>query len=71
MVCDANGGSMTIRPLLEFAESILGLRGYLRGSRAQAEFTAWRHPAGGRGLVFGWEIRRPELEPDYDPRHPW
>ena len=64
-------GPLRIRPLMEFADAILGLRGYTSGPRAQADFDAWRHPAGGRGVVFGWEIRRPELEPDYDPRHPW
>jgi hypothetical protein len=64
-------GPVTIRPLMEFADAIFGLRGYLSGPRAQATFEAWRHPAGGRGVVFGWEIRRPQLEPDYDPRHPW
>lgn len=66
-----NGGTLRARPLIEFTDAILGLRGYLRGPRAQARFEAPRHPAGGRGVVFGWEIRRPNLEPDYDPRHPW
>lgn len=66
-----NGGSLRARPLIEFTDAILGLRGYLRGPRAQRQFTAFRHPAGGHGVVFGWEIRRPQLEADYDPRHPW
>jgi len=66
-----NGGTLTVRPLQDFAESILGLRGYLKGTRAQTDFEAWRHPAGGVGVVWGWEVRRPELEPDWDPRHPW
>lgn len=64
-------GPVTIRPLMEFADAIFGLRGYLQGPRAQATFEAWRHPAGGRGVIFGWEIRRPNRDPDYDPRHPW
>lgn len=64
-------GPLRMRPLLEFADAILGLRGFTTGPRAEARFQAWRHPAGGRGVVFGWEIRRPHLEPDYDPRHPW
>lgn len=66
-----NGGTLRTRPLIEFADAILVLRGFTTGPRAQATFNAPRHPAGGRGVVFGWEIRRPELEPDYDPRHPW
>ena len=70
-VLEVNGGHMSTRPLIEFADAIMGLRGLTSGPRAQAEFQAWRHPAGGRGVVFGWEVRRPQLEPDYDPRHPW
>ena len=65
------GGALRTRSLIDFADAILGLRGMTTGPRAQAEFEAWRHPAGGRGVVFGWEVRRPQLEPDYDPRHPW
>lgn len=64
-------GPLHFRPLIEFADSILRMRGWTVGPRAEAHFEAWRHPSGGRGVVFGWEIRRPWLEPDYDPRHPW
>jgi hypothetical protein len=67
----ANGGHLRTRPLIEFADAILVLRGLTTGPRAQVEFEAWRHPAGGRGTLFGWEVRRPQFEPDYDPRHPW
>ena len=70
-VVKKNGGSLRARPLIEFTDAILNLRGYLRGPRAESRFTAFRHPAGGYGVVYGWEIRRPQLEPDYDPRHPW
>jgi hypothetical protein len=70
-VVERNGGNLRTRPLIEFADAILVLRGFTTGPRAQAEFEAWCHPAGGRGVVFGWEVRRPQLEPDYDPRHPW
>lgn len=66
-----SNGPLRIRPLVEFADAILGLKGWSAGPRAQATFEAWTHPAGGHGTVFGWEIRRPELEVDYDPRHPW
>lgn len=66
-----NSGPLYNRPLIEFADAILGLRGWVSGVRAQADFEAWRHPSGGRGVVFGWEIRRPWLDPGYDPRHPW
>lgn len=70
-VMNSNGGTLRPRALVDFADPILRLRGFATGPRAEARFQAWAHPAGGRGLVFGWEIRRPELEPDYDPRHPW
>lgn len=70
-VVRANGGHLRFRPLIEFADAIMGLRGLVRGARAEAVFEAWRHPSGGRGIVFGWEIRQPRNEPDYDPRHPW
>lgn len=71
IVMGRNGGALRPRPLIDFADPILRLRGFAKGPRAEAPFQAWAHPAGGEGVVFGWEIRRPELEPDYDPRHPW
>lgn len=64
-------GPLHLEALVEFADAILGLRGLKKGPRVQRSFEAWAHPAGGRGLVFGWEIRRPRLEPGFDPRHPW
>lgn len=64
-------GPLYNRPLIEFADSILRLRGWTIGPRAEAPFEAWRHPSGGKGIVFGWEVRREWLEPDHDKRHPW
>lgn len=66
-----NGGALSSRPLIEFTDAILGLRGYLRGPRREAPFSAFRSPSAGRGIVFGWEISRPWREPEYDERHPW
>lgn len=66
-----NGAPLHARPVIVLLDAILGLRGELRGPREEAAFEAWRSPAGGRGTVFVWEIRRSRLEPDYDPRHPW
>lgn len=66
-----NSGPLYNRPLIEFADAIIGLRGWVAGVRAEARFEAWRHPSGGTGVVFGWELRRPRLAADYDPRHPW
>lgn len=70
-VCRGNGGELSLKPLLDFAESILYVRGLIPGPRSQASFEAWAHPCGGQGVVFGWEVRRPELEEGFDPRHPW
>lgn len=66
-----NNGPLYYRPLIEFADAMIRLRGWTTGPRAEANFEAWRHPSGGTGVVFGWEIRRPSWEKDYDPRHPW
>ena len=70
-VCIANGGLLSVEPLLEFADGIMRVRGLIAGPLITKEFEAWRHPCGGKGLVFGWEVRRPELEASFDPRHPW
>lgn len=66
-----SSGPLHYRPLIEFADAILRLRGWTIGPRAEASFEAWRHPSGGTGIVFGWEIRRPRLEADFDVRHPF
>lgn len=52
-VIDGNGGTLSIRPLLDFADSILLSRGMVKRVRVEAPFTAWGHPAGGNGVVFG------------------
>ena len=64
-------GPLYNRPLIEFADSILRMRGWTIGPRAEASFDAWRHPSGGNGIVFGWEVRREWMEADHDKRHPW
>ncbi|MDO7868176.1 hypothetical protein [Nocardioides jiangxiensis] len=71
VVVRRNGGTLYPRPLIEFTDAILGLRGYSKGPRVETAFTAFRSPTGGHGVFFGWEIRRPWLEADYDERHPW
>lgn len=71
VLCRDNGGDLTIRPLLDFADGILLMRGLVQGTRTEVHFDAWRHPCGGKGVVFGWEVRRPEREALFDPRHPW
>ena len=57
-VCNTNGGSLSIRPIVEFADGIFRVRELVEGQYCRATFEAWTHPCGGRGVVFGWEVRR-------------
>ena len=57
-VCLTNEGTLSPRPLVEFADGIFGIKELVLGNFIKADFEAWRHPCGGRGVVFGWEIRR-------------
>jgi hypothetical protein len=57
-VCESNGGSLSVRPIVEFADGIFRIRELVEGQFCRAPFEAWRHPCGGRGVVFGWEVRR-------------
>lgn len=56
-VCTTNGGSLTVRPIVEFADGIFRVKNLVRGQYSRTTFEAWRHPCGGRGVVFGWEVR--------------
>lgn len=69
-VCHNNGGRLTVTPLLQFADAVLRVRNEVEGPLVQVPFEAWRHPCGGNGLVFGWEVKQVQGE-DFDPRHPW
>lgn len=57
-VCRSNEGSLSPRPLVEFADGIFGIKELVLGNFVKVDFEAWRHPCGGRGVVFGWEVRR-------------
>ena len=41
----------------------------LVGPLVREPFQLWRHPCGGNGEVFGWEVKRPEEDGTYDPRN--
>jgi hypothetical protein len=69
-VCHNNGGRLSVVPLIEFADAVLRVRNEVEGPLVQVPFEAWRHPCGGNGVVFGWEVKRIQGE-DFDPRHPW
>ena len=56
-VCAQNEGSLSVRPLVEFADGIFRVKELVEGQYCRANFEAWRHPCGGRAVVFGWEIR--------------
>ncbi len=71
VVLAANGGEpLSPEPLADIVDFILRGRRWLRGSRCEATFEAWRHPCGGRGLVYGWEITNPNSVAT-NPQHPW
>lgn len=63
-VCRQNGGNLLASPLAEFADGILRVRQLVRASYVHQSFEAWRHPCGGRGVVFGWEVRLGESDGD-------
>ena len=56
-VCEVNGGALSVRPIVEFADGIFQVRQLVTGQYCRAEFDAWKHPCGGHGVVFGWEVR--------------
>lgn len=68
--CVANGGSLLMDDLMDFAENIFRVKDLVTGARVKRGFDGWRHPAGGQGVLFAWEVNRPELGDNYDPRHP-
>jgi hypothetical protein len=59
-VCRDNGGAVSVRPIAEFAHGIFVMRELVEWQFCKATFEAWRHPCGGKGVVFGWEVRRSE-----------
>jgi hypothetical protein len=71
-VVERNGGSLSVEDLLlDFTDGIFRIRSLALGPMVRAPFTAWAHPCGGEGVIFGWEVRRPLADGTYDPRHPW
>ena len=54
--CRTNGGTLSVKPLIDFADGILRVRQLVQGSYTVSHFNAPRHPCGGTGVVVGWEI---------------
>ncbi len=65
-VCNGNGGEVSPEPLINMCDGMLRLRNLTTHPPARQGFEAWRHPCGGIGVVFGWEISPPGT-----PQHPW
>lgn len=58
-VCKKNNpltGEYSAKPMVEFADEIFKSKGLVK-KLIQTEFkNAWRHPCGGSGLIFAWEL---------------
>jgi len=58
-VCKSNNsetGEINIRDLVDFANEIFVSKGIVRNLEVKDFYEATRHPCGGDGTVFGWEI---------------
>ena len=53
---DPIDGVLSLGPLVDFADTIFQARGIVK-DHARVQFKdAWRHPCGGHGTIFGWEV---------------
>lgn len=58
-VCHTNDrakGELEIMPMIEFANQIFTSRNLVKEVIAKDFEGAWRHPCGGKGKIFGWEV---------------
>ena len=58
-VCRKNDpakGSLSVIPMIEFADEIFQNRGLVKPVIAKGFSNAWRHPCGGYGYIWGWEL---------------
>ena len=51
-----NSGEYSAIPMVEFANEIFTSRGLVKEFQVQNFENAWRHPCGGSGVIFGWEL---------------
>lgn len=59
-VCRKNDpatGSLSVIPMVEFADEIFASKGIVEPMIYKSFEGAWRHPCGGRGHIFGWEVK--------------
>jgi len=58
-VCKSNdpvNGELSVLPMIEFADEIFLHNGLVKPVITREFHDAWRHPCGGYGHIFGWEI---------------
>ena len=53
---DPDYGILNIEPLVDFADAIFQRQGIVTRHAREPFSNAWRHPCGGSGTIFGWEI---------------
>lgn len=53
---DPNHGYYSARPMIEFANEIFVSRKLVKNLQIKEFKNAWRHPCGGAGIIFGWEL---------------
>ena len=59
VVCKINGesnGELSVMPMAEFANEIFVSKNLVKPMVIREFKNAWRHPCGGSGHIFGWEI---------------
>lgn len=55
---DATSGRYSVNDLVDFADSIFASRDYVFEAQRVPFGPTWKHPAGGYGWVFGWQIKQ-------------
>ena len=53
---DSTNGSLSVIPMIEFADEIFQRRNLVKPVITKSFADAWRHPCGGHGYVWGWEL---------------
>jgi hypothetical protein len=56
-VNDPEGRKYSVMPMVEFANDIFYERKLVHNLEVIEFSNAWRHPCGGKGIVFGWELK--------------
>ena len=54
---DPEGRKYSAMPMVEFANDIFSERNLVFNLEVREFSNAWRHPCGGKGIVFGWELK--------------